>query len=382
MHYVIDPTTFEIGFKVNPAVAKDVIPANKIPGFTENIIKGLELGLHELVGDKQSITIDKVDVFMQRFVAYMSVPSLVGPEVATNPTVIRSFADFTKDVTSNIGIFLATPKFLHRFLLPYLQSVAWHRRVMKEHVAPVVRARREKMKQLGEQHELPPNFLQGLLEFQKPDGSYYSDEEVAQSVLLVAFASVHTTSMNLSFCLYWLLARPDLQERLEKEIKDVLGDDGPITSEALDKMVFLDNFIREVLRQGVDKLATTKAVLCDTYTFANGYQVPKGRRVQSMGRRLNMGLNSNRSRIDEMDPDLSGNKHSTQPGRDFVTFGLGKHLCPGRFFAVHEIKLSLIFLFTRYKISIAARKPSHPVQTLAGVMSQPSSDPITLTRRT
>ncbi|KAI9271880.1 cytochrome P450 [Phascolomyces articulosus] len=313
----------------------------------------------------------------------MSVASLVGLEVETNATVIKSFADFTTDVTSNIGIFMMTPKFLHRFIIPYLQQVEWHRQVMRDHVLPVVRKRKEKMRQAEEKgvpHGLDPNFLQGLIEYKKPNGDHYTDEEVAQSILLVAFASVHTTSVNLSFCLYWLLARPDLREKLEKEMQEALGD-GPITNEGLKQMVFLEQFIREVLRQGVDKLANAKAVLADVYTFANGYQVPKGRRVQSSNRQLNIGSNSARSTVDEMDPSLSGTKLATNPSREFVTFGLGRHLCPGRFFAVHEIKMTLITILRRYDISTESGKKPVPGRYLAGTVSLNCEDPLVFRKK-
>ncbi|KAI7857060.1 cytochrome P450 [Circinella umbellata] len=357
MHYVIDPTTFEIGFEANPPVAKEVISPQKILTLTDRIIRGLNRGLDILTEDQDIYHTKNPNLFLQRWVAYMSVGSLVGEEVETNPVVIKSFADFTSDVTNNVGIFLSTP---------------------------VVRQRREKMRQaeaVGVPHGLDSNFLQGLIEYKKPDGSSYTDEEVAQSVLLIAFASVHTTSMNLSFSLYWLLARPDLREELEKEMQEVLGD-GPITNEGLTQMKFLDQFIREVLRQGVDKMANAKAVMKDVYTFANGYQVPKGRRVQSTNRQLNFnGLNANRSTVEEMDPRMSGNKTSTAPGRDFVTFGLGKHLCPGRFFAVHEIKMSLITLLRRFDVATASGKLPTPNRYLGGMIAQTSDDPLVFTKK-
>ncbi|KAG2227966.1 hypothetical protein INT45_011990 [Circinella minor] len=384
MHYVIDPTTFEIGFEANPPVAKEVISPQKILTLTDRIIRGLNRGLDILTEDQDTYLTKNPNLFLQRWVAYMSVGSLVGQEVETNPIVIKSFADFTSDVTNNVGIFLSTPKSLHKFIIPFLQQVEWHRQVMRDHVLPVVRQRREKMRQAeaaGVPHGLDSNFLQGLVEYKKPDGSSYTDEEVAQSVLLIAFASVHTTSMNLSFSLYWLLARPDLREELEKEMQEVLGD-GPITNEGLAQMKFLDQFIREVLRQGVDKMANAKAVMKDVYTFANGYQVPKGRRVQSTNRQLNFnGLNANRSTVEEMDPRMSGNKTSTAPGRDFVTFGLGKHLCPGRFFAVHEIKMSLITLLRRFDVATASGKLPTPNRYLGGMIAQTSDDPLVFTKK-
>ncbi|KAI8391452.1 cytochrome P450 [Radiomyces spectabilis] len=381
LHYAFDEMTFKIAFTVNPPVARSVIPNSKMGGFTANILKGMDQGLEDLL-PQEVTTVKDVAFFLQRFVAYMSVPSLVGPEVATNPEVLASFADFTGDITSNIGIFMATPKWLHKFITPYLQSFSHHRRVMVEHVIPVIKARRQKMAEAaakGEPHNLTPTFLQGLIEHVKPDGTTIPEFELSQSVLMIAFASVHTTSMNLSFSLYWLLARPDLRKRMMDEIETVLGDD-PITMEGLEKMPFLESFVREVLRQGVDKLANGKKAL-KTFTFSNGFQIPKGRLVESTNRQLNFGSNSNRSTIDSMNPDMSTGRAATTPNRDFVSFGLGKHLCPGRFFAVHEIKLSLITLLRNYDITTANGKRPEPINYLGGIVAMNCTDPLVFTKR-
>ena len=114
MHYVIDPTTFEIGFEANPPVAKDVISAKNILNLTGRINRGLNRGLDILTEGKDVHLAKDPNLFLQRWVAYMSVGSLVGLEVETNLTVIKSFADFTSDVTNNVGIFLSTPKSLHK----------------------------------------------------------------------------------------------------------------------------------------------------------------------------------------------------------------------------------------------------------------------------
>ncbi|KAF7728267.1 hypothetical protein EC973_006441 [Apophysomyces ossiformis] len=382
LHYVVDPLTFEIGMTVNPVVAKLAIPSPKIPQYTDRIIVGLNRGLERLLGDEESITLKHPSLFFQKWVAYMSVPSLIGEEVATNTDVISSFANFTGDVTNNIPAFMIIPKIFHRFLLPFMQSKNHHRQVMRDHVVPVIRRRRAKMAEAaaqGKPHGLELNFLQGLIEYVKPDGSQYSDEDIANAILLVAFASVHTTSMNMSFALYWLLARPDLLVELKKEMNDVLGD-GPVTSEGLEKMKFLDCFLRESLRRGVDKLAGSKKVLQD-FTFSNGYQVPKGRTVQTASLQLNLGLDISKEALDQMDPSLSKDRRTTTPARDFVTFGMGKHLCPGRFFAVHEIKLSLITLLRRYDISTLSGQSPKPVHYFGGAMAMNCEDPLLLEKR-
>jgi cytochrome P450 len=94
-----------------------------------------------------------------------------------------------------------------------------------------------------------------------------------------------------------------------------------------------------------------------------------------------MGTNVTRSKIEEMDPAQSLDKACTAPARDFITFGLGRHLCPGRFFAVLEIKMSLIQLFREYDITVASGKRPIPVNDLAGKVSVNCEEPLIFTKK-
>lgn len=73
-----------------------------------------------------------------------------------------SFAHFTRDVISNISLFMVTPTFFHKIVLPYIQSSKKYIDSMLKYIAPVVRERREKMrlaKLAGTEHGLVENFL-------------------------------------------------------------------------------------------------------------------------------------------------------------------------------------------------------------------------------
>ncbi|KAI8061955.1 cytochrome P450 [Thamnidium elegans] len=381
LDYVFDADIMDIGIRVNPVVAKFAIPNAKMPQYVPGIQRGLENAVDELL--KQDINhIQEPSLFFQNFVAYMSVPSLVGDEFGLNKEVIQSFAGFTGDVIKNVALFMIVPKFLHKLVLPYVQSAKKHQDVMAKYIAPVIIQRREKMRlaeEAGEAHGMEENFLQGLVEYTDTDENgnpiHFNEIELAHAVLMVAFASVHTTSMNLSFSLYWLLARPDLMARLLQEIEEVCPGSAPITHAELGQMKFLNNFMREVLRQGSDRLANGKKAMHD-YTFANGYQVPKGRIVESSLRQLNFGNNVIRSEVDDMDPDMSLNRISTTPARDFVSFGMGKHLCPGRFFAVQEIQMSLVYLLKNFEIKTASGKRPEPVTRIAGTIATNCEEPL------
>lgn len=342
--YLFDEPTLDIGLAINSTVAKIALTQAKMPMYEMDLKNGIDNASARYLKESTTV-IQHPMVFFQSFVSYMSVPTLLGVEFALNTEVIESFARCTGDIISNVVLFMVTPKFLHKTILPYVQTSQKHIDCMIKYVAPAIRERREKMRlaQLaGQHHCLVENFLQGLIEYVNTDEhgvkSHCTAERISQAVLMVAFAAVHTTSINLSFSIYWLIARPDLKEKLMEEIERVLPGDTPITVEALYEMKFLNNFLREVLRQGVDKLGGGKKTMSD-FTFSNGYQVPKGRLVETANRQMNFGDNFIRTKIDEMDPGMSRDKMCTAPGKNFSSFGMGKHLCPGNDF----LKAFLLF---------------------------------------
>lgn len=164
-----------------------------MPRYTKRIIESVEYGLSKITGEMPQ-TILNPPSFLQQLVAFISVRVLVGPEVAKNRHVIDTFAEFTNDITRNIPLWQVLPKFMHKPLLPYLQSLNRHKVTMDVHVDPVVEKRRKMLRD----GELEPgskcDYLQELIEFRYPNGKTFSNKEITDAVLLIAFASVHTVS--------------------------------------------------------------------------------------------------------------------------------------------------------------------------------------------
>ncbi|CAO3661977.1 unnamed protein product [Umbelopsis ramanniana] len=381
VNYVFNKETFFLGFTANPAIIKLLLAQSKMPKFTPKIIESVNYGLSQIAADLP-VNVDNTPAFLQELVAFISVRILIGDEVAKNREVIDTFAQFTNDITRNVPLWQVLPEFLHKPMLPYLQSLNRHKVCMDNHVDPVVEKRRKMLRDGDLEHGSKCDYLQELIEFQYPDGKTFTNKEITDGVLLIAFASVHTTSQNLSFALFWLLTRPDVRDQLRQEIDQVLArHDGQINDEALKEMVFLDRFLRQVLRLGVDKLATGKKAMED-YTFMNGYQVPEGRLVQTLSRRIMFDSYTVESALDEMDPYTETKREATQSGRDNIAFGLGKHMCPGRFFAIHEIKIVLITLLKNYNVELRDKKQQvDPVVFALGMFATPNENPIVITAR-
>jgi cytochrome P450 len=67
---------------------------------------------------------------------------------------------------------------------------------------------------------------------------------------------------------------------------------------------------------------------------------------------------------DQLDRDASADVGSTLKKSSvtlddaFLSFGFGKHACPGRFFALHEMKIMLAHMILNYDIEFLSARPS------------------------
>ncbi|CAG8582454.1 8118_t:CDS:1, partial [Paraglomus occultum] len=58
-----------------------------------------------------------------------------------------------------------------------------------------------------------------------------------------------------------------------------------------------------------------------------------------------------------------GKSPFTKIGRDSITFGLGKHACPGRWLASRNIKMAMSILIRKYEIStLDGKPPKYPLK--------------------
>ena len=61
------------------------------------------------------------------------------------------------------------------------------------------------------------------------------------------------------------------------------------------------------------------------------------------------------------------------PSRNNFAFGYGPHSCPGRFFAVHEMKLVIAHIVTHYDFKLKDRNHQTPLTRPVGLLS--ATDP-------
>ncbi|KAF7721599.1 hypothetical protein EC973_004372 [Apophysomyces ossiformis] len=382
LDYIIGSTKVQTLSAVARNITVNTLGKSDTLAYREHIITGFNRAIGRFLSVSDIVILRDPLRFFQEIVINMSAPYLFGCEIEADPELLSCFCDMISSVQKNAPWFYVFPENLHCFLRPLLYDAPGHFQVASYRLMPIVRHHRAKIAEAaarGESYQLGKSFLRSILEHLKSEGTEYSEDDIIGALIMASLALTFTVSRNLPIAFCFLLARPDLRQQLELEIKQVLGD-GPITQEGLDKMQFLNAFLHESLRHSQDTLSNRKQALED-YTFINGYQIPKGRMVEIVALQLNVGLNAGFPRAEKLSPSTAKKHSLTTPAKDFVTFSMGKNVCPGRFMAVQQIKIALILLLQKYDITTVSGRVPQPIHYRGGVMAEACNEPLLLKKK-
>lgn len=313
--------------------------------------------LHQ--GEQKSVN---VLTLLTVLISHISCSCFAGSKVGNNEELIASMATFTQKIIK-AGVFLTVlPLSVGRFLVRNFYSVEQEMDLIMRLLVPELQKIRNG--EVGDDYEV--TFATMALNLLKEDGSLRSVEDVAYHFNGIALASIHTTSHFASFAFHELACRPSLVEDLRSEIA-VLGNDK--TPESVAKLPLMDSFFREVLRCDVDYLGMHHLSLHDT-VMSSGHIIPKGSLVVGAVEQAHRD-----SRFLPIDEDtgevyvgtspldvfdgyrfLNRKMKSTAVGLDHLTFGIGPHACPGRYFAANEIKYIIAEMLVRYNVKTGSGK--------------------------
>uniref|UniRef100_U9V1D7 Cytochrome P450 n=1 Tax=Rhizophagus irregularis (strain DAOM 181602 / DAOM 197198 / MUCL 43194) TaxID=747089 RepID=U9V1D7_RHIID len=309
--------------------------------------------------------------FFQFIIAKPIAATMVGEELSDDKELVNSFANVTTDFIP----FLSIPPVLN-FIHPYLHQQVMiivfkylnnpfkmHRELIKKKITPVIEKRLREMKESGDNYVSPIDILQRYTELLHKD--YTIDIDVVTDNMIISiFASVHKTSNFLTFCLHELVNNPQFLKEILEEQKQLYksNEKSYYSTEQIARMEKLDSFIKETLRVNVNNVALQHKTLSSYFTFSNGYQVPKGRLVNIRLGEVHFDKELQSQTADEFNAFryLKKNSPATRADNSFLTFGLGKHTCPGRHFAVNEIKVALHYLLLNYDIKKSTSEKIKP----------------------
>ncbi|KAI0450347.1 cytochrome P450 [Xylaria acuta] len=329
--------------KISPNMEKLTAPISNT--MTEAVLKnwGEDSEFHE-------IELQHTVLFM---VAQVTARLFVGPELSNNPDWLRLSVTYTVDT------FIAS-KELGRYSWPIRWIAQWFnvragrvRASMMEAfqiLGPII-AKRARDETMDNEKSGLPDAIYWYRQVAK--GREY-DEVIAQVGL--ALAAIHTSGDLLFKTLLRLAGHPLLMTELRREVTQAISTHG-LNKTSVYNMQLLDSVIKESQRLDAVAPAIMNRYVKEDATLPNGIMIPKG----SLTTVITDIMQSEKTyeNAKKWDPYRFYNLRRNggeQKGQlvsataEHLAFGFGKHACPGRFLAAHEIKIMLAHIVLKYDI--------------------------------
>lgn len=185
----------------------------------------------------------------------------------------------------------------------------------------------------------------------KPDGSYFSDQEIVDHASFLLFAAHDTTTSTLTHLMYYLAKIPEWQQRLRQEALSL--NKPQLEYEDLSAVPQMDNAFHESqrLHPSVNVLVRRSIRDCELA----GHHIPADTMI------FQIPIFTNRmadywSDPHGFDPDRFTEQRAEQKGHPFcyMPFGGGAHKCIGMHFAAMQSKLFMHQFLQKFSFSLPA----------------------------
>ncbi|KAJ6103979.1 hypothetical protein N7523_010299, partial [Penicillium sp. IBT 18751x] len=287
---------------------------------------------------------------LQRMVLRISGRAFLGPEVCGDTRWIDATMGYLEMGVRTAFVLQVFPRFLFPLQrwFPLCRKVRKHIDMTGTILRPVIDSRRAERKSAQ-------------------DAISWFDEAAAEetynpvfSQLSLSFASTHTTADTMTKVIIHLAENPAVVMDLRKEVINAIAKNDGLTKSALSQMNLLDSILKESQRLEPLASATMNRVTREDVTLSNGLWIPRNMYVLVSGHRMrDPTLYPDPERFDAyrfVKMREIGKRKSdyayTAATVDHMGFGYGKHSCPGRFFAAHEVKIILCHLILKYDIKL------------------------------
>ncbi|KPI43088.1 Ent-kaurene oxidase [Cyphellophora attinorum] len=368
---------FTMGFGVayrtyhNIVVRKKITPS--IPAFTPIMVDEISAALTQEIGTPQDYKPITFYRAIAMTVARTSNRVYVGKSLATHEAYLQNATDYAQAVVVSAEILRLVPHWLKSTVVKFLPVTT----CMKKAVAYLGPQVEERLSRKDSNRNREDDLLQWLLDEAPPiEKTVY---QLVERVMALNVASIHTTTMTFTAAIYSLALEPEkYMDTLRDEVINSL-EDGKISFGSIQKLVHVDSFLRESARYNVAGLMAMQRNAKQSFTFSDGTVIPAGAKVGAPTLILQRDASSYENPQDfegfrfvstrDGQPELS--KSMVTTGTDYHLYGHGRHPCPGRFFATHEMKILFATLLLRYDFKL--KSGAKPQEIRIGTMAIPDT---------
>ncbi|KAL1838832.1 hypothetical protein VTJ49DRAFT_2189 [Mycothermus thermophilus] len=300
-----------------------------------------------------------------RIVALVSGRVFIGTELSRSEEYLDAAINYTVELMNARNAVEKVRSWMRPFVahrLPEVKALRERLAAADRFMRPVVAAR-QKMSDDEKPNDMLQWIMDGQIKFKQ-----YTTEELARLQLALSFAAIHTTTLTATNVFYSLAAYPHYTSELRDEIRTILAEhNGAFTSAALQAMKKLDSFIKETMRLYPPGEVTFTRKVNKPFQLSNGQLIPAGVLIE-----VPAGAISRDPEVfekpDEFDPwrfsrmreqarakgevEVAAQNQFVSVNPGVMTFGWGRHACPGRFFAANEIKMIVANFILSYDMRL------------------------------
>ncbi|XP_022087530.1 cytochrome P450 2J3-like isoform X3 [Acanthaster planci] len=189
-------------------------------------------------------------------------------------------------------------------------------------------------------------------------------EEIWLGILDLFGAGTDTTSSTLLWLISFVLKYPEVQEKIQQEIYEVVGSDRQPSCEDRPSMPYTNAVINEVQRMRPAGVFTLPYVTTEEFEL-RGYTIPKG-----IGVIINLWAMMNDPKVWDRPEEFIPRRFLSKDGKKmiqheaFVPFSTGRRSCLGEGLAKTEVFLFATNLFQRFTFKLP---PGAPPPALKGI---------------